>query len=276
MNMEQRRRKIIVVTDGDQVAREALEKVAKQIQGRVISLSAGNPTLLSGPQLVRLIHRAKYDPVIVMFDDCGNSKEGYGEKALRYVANHQSIEVIGAIAVASNCLKSRGTPVHMALDYQGNVISHSVDKYGRPQYHEEMRIYGDTVEVLNAIQIPIIIGIGDVGKMRRYDYYKIGAPVTTKAIQLLLDIHKKNSGTDKIKRYKKAQLDQTVSLHVPVKLNPIHSHWNFAKNASNRVLSHKAMKKPIIQGNGVSIQELIQAKQNQKSKKLSEKKNVQS
>ncbi|MDQ0418107.1 stage V sporulation protein AE [Croceifilum oryzae] len=198
--MGHQRRKVIVVTDGDQVAQEALEQVAKRIHGRVISLSAGNPTHLSGPELVKLIHRAKYDPVIVMFDDCGNAKEGFGERALRYVANHESIEVIGAIAVASNCMKSRGTPVHMALDCHGNVISHPVDKYGKPHYNEELRIYGDTVEILNAIQIPIIIGIGDVGKMRRYDYYKIGAPVTTKAIKLLLDIYNKNTGIDLIQR----------------------------------------------------------------------------
>lgn len=260
--MDQQKRKIIVVTDGDHVAREALEVVAKKIHGRVISLSAGNPTHLSGPQLVRLIHRAKYDPVIVMFDDCGNAKEGYGERALRYVANHHSIEVIGAIAVASNCLNSRGTPVHMALDFHGNVISHSVDKYGRPQYQEELRIYGDTVEVLNAIQIPIIIGIGDVGKMRRYDYYKVGAPVTTKAIQLLLDIHMKNTGIDSVKKFRNTQLGSKL---LKTKQN---------QYVSNSTI-HRAIKKPVIQGNGISIQELIQAKQDQQVKKKIQKKQVQ-
>lgn len=261
--MYQRKRKIIIVTDGDHVAREALEVVARRIHGRVISLSAGNPTPLSGTELVRLIHSAKYDPVIVMFDDCGNSKEGYGERALRHVANHPSIEVIGAIAVASNCLKSRGTPVHMALDFQGNVISHSVDKYGRPQYHEELRIYGDTVEVLNAIQIPIIIGIGDVGKMRRYDYYKIGAPVTTKAIQLLLDIHTKNTKTDNnVQQFRNNQPDSTP--------------WKAKKNQDGSTYTMDgAIINPLIHGNGVSIQELIQAKQDQQLKKHLQNKQVQ-
>lgn len=186
------RRKVILVTDGDQVARETLEEVAQQVQGRVISLSMGNPTSLTGPEIVQLIHQAKYDPVLVMFDDCGNSKEGYGERALKYVANDPTIEVMGAIAVASNCNNSRGTPVHMAIDFQGNILSYAVDKYGQPQYQRELRIYGDTVEALNEIQVPIVIGIGDVGKMRRYDYRKIGAPITTKAAQLIIHIYEQN------------------------------------------------------------------------------------
>jgi stage V sporulation protein AE len=90
---DMQRRKVILVTDGDKMAREALEEVARKIGGRCISRSAGNPTPLSGYQLVSLIKKAACDPVLVMFDDCGASEEGRGEQALRYVAQHPDIEV---------------------------------------------------------------------------------------------------------------------------------------------------------------------------------------
>lgn len=43
-----------------------------------------------------------YDPVFVMFDDSGFIGEGCGEKALKYVATHKQIDVLGILAVASN------------------------------------------------------------------------------------------------------------------------------------------------------------------------------
>ena len=43
-----------------------------------------------------------YDPVFVMFDDSGFIGEGSGEKALKYVATHKQIDVLGILAVASN------------------------------------------------------------------------------------------------------------------------------------------------------------------------------
>jgi stage V sporulation protein AE len=191
------KRKVILVTDGDQVAKVALEKVACQIGGRCISLSAGNPSLFSGPELVKLIQQAAYDPVLVMFDDCGSQGEGDGEKALKYVATHPEIEVLGAIAVASNCLGSKGTPIHMAIDCYGNLVGHGVDKLGQRQAQALLRIYGDTVEVLNQIPIPIIIGIGDVGKMEKYDDVSLGVPVTTKAVQIILEQYQKNQAAAK-------------------------------------------------------------------------------
>ncbi|SFJ28564.1 stage V sporulation protein AE [Thermoflavimicrobium dichotomicum] len=184
------KRKVILVTDGDQIAKEVLELVAKQIGGRCISLSSGNPTPLSGPMLVALIQQTPYDPVLVMFDDCGNAKEGMGERALRYVASHPDIQVLGVIAVASNCTKGRGTPIHMAVDLHGQIVSHCIDKDGQIQKNKPLRIYGDTVEVLNHIQVPIVIGIGDIGKMRRKDHVRIGAPITTKAVQLILNMYR--------------------------------------------------------------------------------------
>jgi len=84
-----KKRKVILVTDGDQHVQRALEWLAKQLGGRCISQSKGNPSRLTGKQLVDLILQTPYDPVFVMFDDSGIIGEGAGEQALRYVATHK-------------------------------------------------------------------------------------------------------------------------------------------------------------------------------------------
>ncbi|MBS7530982.1 stage V sporulation protein AE [Hazenella sp. IB182353] len=184
-----KKRRVILVTDGDQAAKEALEIVAKQVDARCISLSAGNPSPLSGPELVELIKSAVHDPVLVMFDDCGYSRQGIGEQVLKDVATHAEIDVLGAIAVASNCMRSKGTPIQMAINNQGHIVSHAVDKNGYIMSDVPLRIFGDTVEVLNEIQIPIVIGMGDIGKMREHDDASLGCPITRKAIDLILNLH---------------------------------------------------------------------------------------
>ena len=62
-----KKRKVILVTDGDQHVQRALEWLAKQLGGRCISQSQGNPSRLTGKQLVDLILQTPYDPVFVMF-----------------------------------------------------------------------------------------------------------------------------------------------------------------------------------------------------------------
>ncbi len=49
-----------------------------------------------------------------------------------------------------------------------------------------MVINGDTVDVLNDVEIPFIIGVGDIGKMKEADSIDKGAPVTRKAIEEVL------------------------------------------------------------------------------------------
>lgn len=186
-----KRRDVILITDGDQMAQHAVEVVAKNVGGRCISMSGGNPTLISGEQLVELIKGAVCDPVLVMFDDCGKGGEGKGEKVLKYVVSHSSINVLGAIAVASDCSAGEVTMVDVAIDLHGKVVWHSVDKLGNEQSSQPLRIKGDTVGVLNELNIPIIVGLGDIGKMKQNDSWKIGAPVTTKAVKLILEHHKK-------------------------------------------------------------------------------------
>lgn len=178
------RRKVIVVTDGDSIARKTIEIAAKNVGARTISASAGNPTPLTGEQIVKLILQAEHDPVVVMFDDRGHPKKGKGEKALEVVAKHPQIEVIGALAVASNTEVS-GIKCDFAITKEGKIISGAVDKNGTPLVNTK-NISGDTVDVLEELEIPVIVGIGDIGKMEGKDAYYLGAKITTKALQFIL------------------------------------------------------------------------------------------
>lgn len=180
-------RKVIVVTDGDHIAQKVVEAVAKDLGGRCISLSAGNPTPLDGSQMVELIQMTPYDPVFVMFDDNGDFGQGRGERALEYVVKHPDIEVIGAIAVASNTRWVRGATVQYSIDRNGEVVEEAVDKDGYAEEKLQNKIYGDTVDVLNSLHIPNLIGIGDIGKMEGHDSLQDGCPITKKAVQWILE-----------------------------------------------------------------------------------------
>jgi stage V sporulation protein AE len=182
-----RRRKVILITDGDPIAQRAVEHVAKQVGGRCISLSAGNPTPLTGSQMVELIKMAAHDPVLVMFDDNGNCGRGSGEQAIEYVVNHPEIQVLGAIAVASNTKWVHGARVPYSVDNRGRVVEEAVDKEGYADKELESRIYGDTVDILNKCRIPNIIGIGDIGKMEGKDHVHCGCPITLKAVKWILE-----------------------------------------------------------------------------------------
>ena len=52
---------------------------------------------------------------------------------------------------------------------------------------EEGKLYGDTVYILDELDVPIIVGIGDIGKMARKDHYDQGSPITKQAIELILE-----------------------------------------------------------------------------------------
>jgi stage V sporulation protein AE len=182
----EKQRQVILITDGDDYARRTIEKIASEIGGRCISMSHGNPTVLSGPEIVRLIKKAAHDPVLVMFDDSGFMGEGAGEKALKYVANHQDIQVLGVLAVASNTHHKEWTRVDVCVDRDGNLTPYGVDKHGLPDL-ELGRINGDTVYCLDELDIPIIVGIGDIGKMSKHDHLVNGSPVTKKAIEIILE-----------------------------------------------------------------------------------------
>jgi stage V sporulation protein AE len=188
-----KKKRVILFTDGDHYALKAVEHVAKEIGGRCITMSAGNPTLLSGIEIVKLIHKAPHDPIFVLFDDAGFKGEGRGESAMRYVATHPSIDVLGAVAVASRMSSAEWTNVDVSIDRFGNLTEHGVDKSGLPDL-EIGRIDGDTVSVLDELPLPIVIGIGDLGKMAGQDSVEVGAPITKKAVEVLLE-RSANRGT---------------------------------------------------------------------------------
>lgn len=190
----EKRRQVILITDGDDYARRTVEKVAKDIGGRCISMSHGNPSHLSGPEIVRLIKKATNDPILVMFDDSGFMGEGAGEKALKYVANHRDIYVLGVIAVASNTRQHEWTRVDVCIDREGNLTPFGVDKHGLPEL-EIGRMNGDTVYCLDELDVPIIVGIGDIGKMSKHDHIDNGSPITKKAVEIILERSVKN-GTE--------------------------------------------------------------------------------
>lgn len=186
-SMSDQRRKVILITDGDHVAQRAVETVARQIGGRSISLSAGNPTPLSGPQMVELIKMTPEDPVLLMFDDNGDRGHGRGEQAMEYVVKHPDIEVLGAIAVASNTKWVNGAIIKVSVDNQGRIVEEAVDKDGFAETDLENRIYGDTVDILNRLQVPHVIGIGDIGKMQGRDSLRKGCPITLAAVKWILE-----------------------------------------------------------------------------------------
>lgn len=180
------KKRVILVTDGDVYAKKTIQYVAKHYGGRCISSSFGNPTLISGEEIVQLILKAKSEPVFVMFDDSGYLGEGAGEIALKHVANHPQVDVLGVIAVASKTHQSEWTKVNVTVDRDLKVSSYGVDKSGI-QEMDIGRINGDTVYCLDTINVPIIVGIGDIGKMARKDDVKNGAPITSKAVEIILE-----------------------------------------------------------------------------------------
>lgn len=175
---------MIIVTDGDDIAKRAVEEAARNIGGRCISLSAGNPTVLSGKKIVELIKMAKYDPVVVMVDDRGDIGMGYGEKAMYAIIKDKDLETIGIVAVASNTARAKGVTVDCSIDKFGNVINKAVDKYGNKKNNRVIK--GDTVNMLSNMSIKYIVGIGDIGKMDGKDNITIGAPILTKAMEEIL------------------------------------------------------------------------------------------
>ncbi|WP_028411065.1 stage V sporulation protein AE [Bacillus sp. 123MFChir2] len=191
------RRRVILVTDGDEYAQRTIELLAKEFGGRCISATQSNPTKLTGRKIVELIMQTPHDPVFVMFDDSGYIGEGSGEKALKYVATNKQIDVLGVLAVASNTHHWEWTRVDVSVDREGRLTEYGVDKFGLADI-EIGRINGDTVYCLDELHVPIIVGIGDIGKMYGNDDRKRGSPITRKAIQLILersgfyDQHKKD------------------------------------------------------------------------------------
>lgn len=179
------RRRVIVVTDGDSLARRALQMAARRTGCRLISRSAGNPTPLGGVELVELIQSARYDPVIVMFDDNGDASQSHAEQALSVLLTHPQMDVIGVVAVASHTEGAVGTAVDFSITAGGQLVQTAVDKEGEPV--AGYILCGDTVDILERYSIPVIVGVGDIGKMNGRDAPERGSPISTAAIQAILN-----------------------------------------------------------------------------------------
>lgn len=179
-------RKVILVTDGDRIAKNAVETAARNIGARCISASWGNPTKLSGKAIVNEILQTPFDPVVVMVDDRGQQGEGAGERAMHFIANHPAVKVLGVLAVASNTENTDSINVEQSFTNHGVLVKGPVDKNGS-RCAREYGLRGDTVEILKDLDIPVIIGIGDIGKMHGADDVLRGAPITTKALQEVLN-----------------------------------------------------------------------------------------
>jgi len=180
------KRKVIIITDGDEIARKTVEIAALKVGGCCISASAGNPTPITGERIVELILEAQSDPVLVMLDDKGCRSKGPGEAALEYIAKNHQIELIGVLAVASNTQFCKGVRIEHSITRDGQMIDRPVNKDGEPEQEGHHILEGDTVSVLNSLDVPITIGIGDIGKMQGRDRYDWGARITTQAIKYIL------------------------------------------------------------------------------------------
>lgn len=178
--------RVILITDGDETARKAVETAANNLGLRCISRSAGQPTPLEPEQLVELIQQAVADPVVVMLDDGGKQGVGQGERALNYLIKHPDIQVLGVLAVAANTSGTQGTLVRCSIDNQSRLISGPVDKNGLPEKAGHQYLEGDTVEILAQLAVANVVGIGDPGKMNKRDDPGRGAPVTTRALLEIL------------------------------------------------------------------------------------------
>lgn len=183
-NLPACKRRVILVTDGDRIAKSTVEVAARNIGARCISSSAGNPTRRSGEELVAMIKQAPNDPVVVMLDDRGYNGEGRGERALAFIAAHPEIQVLGVLAVASNTENVSGCNVDASITNSGQFIEGAVDKTGKPKDNPQE---GDTVEIIDKLNLPLVIGIGDIGKMEGADEAGKGAPLTTRALQTIIE-----------------------------------------------------------------------------------------
>lgn len=180
-----KKRKVILVTDGDMVAKEAVEIATANIGGRCISSSAGNPTELSGEEIVNRILETPHDPVVVMVDDRGVVGKGRGEAAMEYMLDSSELDVLGVVAVSSNGKDCNGLNIENSVTKTGDVVNYAVDKYGDNTY--SYKICGDTLSVLKVKRDMFIVGIGDPGKMDYKDDVLKGAPITTKALKIIMD-----------------------------------------------------------------------------------------
>jgi stage V sporulation protein AE len=183
------KKKIIIITDGDQWARQTIETAGERLGLTTVTATAGNPTPLPTAAVRKEIMAAKGEPVLVMVDDGGEPKKGHGERLLENLLRDEHFAVLGVIAVAADTKPVRGVRVSYSITREGKIHRGSVDKDGRPEPEGQKRVEGDTVDVLNGFRLPLVVGIGDIGKMSPADRADAGARITTQALEEILKYH---------------------------------------------------------------------------------------
>jgi len=182
-------RRTIIVTDGDCTALDAVEVAANNIGARCISISGCHQpgdAHWTPEEVEQLILSTPRDPVVVLVDDEGKEGEGRGERILRHLAQSSRIMILGVVAVASEMKEGSGAQITASVNSQGEIIFNPVDKCGQSSGEIGEPLKGDTVENLNELDLPIVIGLGDPGKMNLADDASRGAPITTEALKLIL------------------------------------------------------------------------------------------
>ncbi|QQK75960.1 stage V sporulation protein AE [Salicibibacter cibarius] len=179
-------KRIIYVTDGDAAAAKAVAAATKTIGIGCLTFSGGNPTNCTYEELLKRIMKTKDEITVLLFDDAGQPYEGRGETLMVRLASEEGINVIGALAVASTERSGDWTSVDVSVDRYGKLSEQGVDKEGFRDI-EENRIHGDTVYCLDQLSIPVIVGIGDLGKMGGRDDPKRDAPVTETALRVIIE-----------------------------------------------------------------------------------------
>jgi stage V sporulation protein AE len=175
---------VIVVTDGDHTAWEAIRDACEALDCYALRASMGNPTPLDGDALVEAVVRTGRSPVVVMVDDQGASDRGPGEEALKTFLESPRVHVLGVVAVASHTPGVDGVTPDFSIDATGERVSGAVNKEG-DQAGRVLR--GDTVDVLaEADPALTVVGLGDPGKMGGRDRPERGEPATRAAIAALL------------------------------------------------------------------------------------------
>ena len=107
------KRKVILITDGDNMARSSVETVAQKVGEGVFPCQGVTPPL-SGPEIVDLVKRRLLIRSSLWWMT-GKKFPGEREQALKYIVQHPDIEVLGVVAVASNTHSARGTLVDFSL-----------------------------------------------------------------------------------------------------------------------------------------------------------------
>lgn len=179
--------RVIIVTDGDSTAQRAIQTAVRDLGLYLVKMSGGNPTPISGPEVMELILTAPCEPVVVMADDRGDKGLGNGEQVMEYLLEHQEqIEVIGVVAVASET-RVWGIEVDFSVNLDGEVVAGPVKKNGQEERPGAKRLEGDTVGILQRYPELLIVGCGDIGKMAGRDAVEDGAFVTSRCLQEIIE-----------------------------------------------------------------------------------------